>query len=214
MRECGIYKIENTINKKVYIGQSKNIPLRFSNHKYELNHGKHSNKHLQRAWNKYGKENFVFEILCECNPNEVNEKEIYFIKLYNSFERGYNRTEGGTDSETASEYGRRMAEIVHERRKTTKNKCLECGEETKDGYNKYCVNHKYKCKKCGTRYFYRSTICDKCMRAYHMNYCCECGKKIKMNSNRQKTCKSCSKILARRRKAKWRYKQKTLQNRT
>lgn len=67
MKKIGIYKIENTINKKVYIGQSNNILIRFSNHKYELNSNKHSNSHLQRAWNKYGRENFIFDILCECN---------------------------------------------------------------------------------------------------------------------------------------------------
>jgi group I intron endonuclease len=152
MKICGIYAIKNIINKKVYIGQSNNILSRFSNHKYELNNSKHSNSHLQRAWHKYGKENFIFEILCECSPKELNEKEIYFIGLYCSFENGYNRTDGGTNSEVVAEFGRKMAKILHETKRTTKNKCLICGEETKDGYNKYCTNHKKKCIKCGKRF--------------------------------------------------------------
>jgi group I intron endonuclease len=213
----GIYKIENTINKKVYIGQSNNISLRFSNHKYELNNNKHSNSHLQRAWNKYGKENFTFEILCECNLEELNEKEIYFIGLYCSFEHGYNRTEGGSDSEAAAEFGRRMAKIMHERKRTTKNKCLECGTETRNGYNKYCPEHKYKCKKCETRCSNWSKVCKKCKRTYGKNNninpiigtCYNCKKEIIKNSNKQKYCKECAetkiteqqKILMRKRRA-------------
>lgn len=164
MKICGIYAIENIINKKVYIGQSNNILLRFSNHKYELNNNKHFNSHLQRAWYKYGKENFIFKILCECNPQELNEKEIYFIDLYCSFEYGYNRTDGGTDSEAAAEFGRRMAEIGHERRRTTKGICRECGKETKNGYQKYCSDHNRKCKICGERFKSEkyTNICHSC----------------------------------------------------
>lgn len=203
----GIYKIENIINKKVYIGQSKNIPIRFSNHKYELNNNKHPNSHLQRAWNKYGKENFTFEVLCECKPNEMNEKEIYFIGLYCSFQHGYNRTEGGTDSEVAAEFGRNLAKIIHERRKSTKNKCLECGNDTKDGYNKYCVNHKNKCLKCGKRFgdSKHPVSCETCRITYGekdninpiIEYCFNCGEKIKKGSNKQKYCKKCAEIISR-----------------
>lgn len=197
MKICGIYKIENTINKKAYIGQSKNIPLRFSNHKYELNKNIHPNHHLQRAWNKYGKENFIFEILCECSIEKLNEKEIYFIGLYSSFEHGYNKTEGGTDSETAAEFGRKLAEVIHERRRTRKNKCIECGEETENGYNKYCSNHKNKCKKCGKRFcdLLHPVTCQNCIIKYNIGYCSECGKEIKKGSNKQKYCKKCARII-------------------
>jgi len=200
---CGIYKIENISNKKVYIGQSKNILLRFSNHKYELKNQIHSNTHLQNSWNKYGEENFIFDIICECDSEEINEKEIYFIGLYNSFEYGYNRTEGGTDSETAKEYGRRVAEIIRERKKTSKNKCVECGKDTKNGYYKYCSEHKNKCLKCGKRFFnpLYITVCDKCRITYNdnrnpsMSNCINCGKEIRKNSNIQKYCKECAKII-------------------
>ena len=49
----GIYKIENKVNGKVYIGQSVNIKKRWKQHKYELNSNNHVNKHLQASWNKY-----------------------------------------------------------------------------------------------------------------------------------------------------------------
>lgn len=60
---CGIYKILNRINGKYYIGGSVNIILRWSRHKNDLNKNKHPNTKLQNAWNKYGEENFKFEVL-------------------------------------------------------------------------------------------------------------------------------------------------------
>lgn len=87
-----IYKIENLINHKVYIGQTNNPKRRFSEHRakgYEIN----SNKVLYYAFDKYGIENFEFSIIEETeNPNE---REKYWIQYYNSFENGYNMTEGG-----------------------------------------------------------------------------------------------------------------------
>ena len=217
MKICGIYIIENIINKKVYIGQSKNILLRLSNHKYELCNNKHGNSYLQRTWNKYGEENFTFEILCECTPEELNEKEIYFIDLHCSFEYGYNRTKGGTDSEVAAEFGRKMAEIMHERKRTTKNKCLECGKETKNGYNKYCPNHKRKCIKCGKRFGNNGlvTTCSDCAIGYTgykeiIEKCSICGKEFTKKSNRQRVCPEHSIILERERKTKWRNKNKNV----
>ena len=78
----GIYKIENLITHKVYIGQSKNIKNRWKEHIYALNNDKHINIYLQRAWNKYGQENFNFESLEECTKKELNNKETYWFNIY------------------------------------------------------------------------------------------------------------------------------------
>ena len=59
----GIYLIRNKINNKVYVGQSVNIKARWSNHKRELEKGIHSNDHLQKSYNKYGKINFEFKVI-------------------------------------------------------------------------------------------------------------------------------------------------------
>ena len=59
----GIYKITNNINNKCYIGSSVNIKRRIITHKYFLKKGTHHCEHLQRAWLKYGCENFKFEII-------------------------------------------------------------------------------------------------------------------------------------------------------
>lgn len=78
----GIYKITNKINSKCYIGQSKNIEKRWSQHIKELNKNSHCNKHLQSAWNKYGQVNFNFEILCLCDYNNLNELETFYWNKY------------------------------------------------------------------------------------------------------------------------------------
>ncbi len=79
----GIYKITNLVNKKFYIGSAVNFKIRFSTHISELNSNTHSNKHLQNAWNKYGKENFLFEILesVENKENLLLREQYYFDTL-------------------------------------------------------------------------------------------------------------------------------------
>ena len=88
----GIYGIKNIVNGKIYIGSSNNIQRRFRKHKTELNTKTHSNKYLERAYEKYGKNNFEFIILEECNLQELIQKEILYIKKYNSLNtlKGYN----------------------------------------------------------------------------------------------------------------------------
>lgn len=91
----GIYKIENKINHKIYIGQSIDIQKRWSCH-LALYHNSASKLHL--AMKEDGVENFFLTILEECSREELDEKERYWISFYNSVQEGYNNTEGGTKS--------------------------------------------------------------------------------------------------------------------
>ena len=86
----GIYKITNKINGKAYIGQSRKIEQRFHEHIYA-----NTSSLIHKAIIKYGQNNFTFEILEECSAEELNEKEIYWIKYYDTYENGYNLTLGG-----------------------------------------------------------------------------------------------------------------------
>ncbi len=95
---CGIYKIENLVNHKIYIGQSVDIKgSRWPSHLYMLRNGIHYNQYLQNSWNKYGEENFDFSIIEECEAESLDEKEMYYISLYKSYlnEFGYNCNLGG-----------------------------------------------------------------------------------------------------------------------
>ena len=91
----GIYSITCTVTKKRYIGQSVKIKTRWKEHQSELKHNKHHNYKLQRDYNQYGAVNFIYEVLELCPKRELDEKEKYYIKLYNSFNDGYNLTQGG-----------------------------------------------------------------------------------------------------------------------
>lgn len=88
-----IYEICSLINKKRYIGWCTNFHIRKRTHLIRNNH--HSLK-LQRAWNKYGADNFLFKILeNDVESNVILEREIFYIKHFNSFKNGYNCTIGG-----------------------------------------------------------------------------------------------------------------------
>lgn len=96
-KHSGIYKITNTTNNKVYIGQSIDIHRRWDEHLRRLASNRHENAHLQSAWNCYGRDAFIFEIIDECAEKDLNNKEMYYIDHYQSYknEYGYNNTLGG-----------------------------------------------------------------------------------------------------------------------
>ena len=90
----GIYKITNQVNGKIYVGQSVDISSRWSSHKSEFKRQKYDTK-LYRAMNKYGLKNFILEIIEECPQDKLDEREVYWINYYNSYQDGYNETLGG-----------------------------------------------------------------------------------------------------------------------
>ena len=89
--KCGIYKITNLITDECYIGQSNDIYRRWSDHcKCGLGIDTPVGNKLYKAIQEYGLENFTFELLVECSQDELNEKEKYFIELYQADTFGYN----------------------------------------------------------------------------------------------------------------------------
>ena len=101
----GIYSIKNTINNKIYVGQSVNLESRFTDHKSALRNNRHFNKHLQDSWNKYGEESFEFNIIEECEDQNLDEREQFYIAKYDSMNPlfGYNRNSGGSTNKQLSE---------------------------------------------------------------------------------------------------------------
>lgn len=93
----GIYKITNKINGKIYIGQSCNIEKRLQDHKYHATCTSKPAHYIDRAIKKRGVDNFDYEVIEECKIEELNDREIYWIKYFDSSnsEKGYNLSLGG-----------------------------------------------------------------------------------------------------------------------
>ena len=91
-----IYKIENTTNNKIYIGKTtKTIEERWKEHCKNSKADKLTGRPLYFAMRKYGVDCFSIKEIEECSNDIINEREIYSIKFYESFENGYNATRGG-----------------------------------------------------------------------------------------------------------------------
>ena len=92
---CGIYKITNLITDDCYIGQSVDIYKRWNDHcKCGLGIDTPPGNKLYKAIQEYGLENFTFEVIEECSQAELDEKETYFISLYQADTFGYNSQKG------------------------------------------------------------------------------------------------------------------------
>ncbi len=99
-KPAGIFQVKNTANGKVLLGSSLNLEGPLNSHKFMLTIGRHRNEALQREWNEYGPERFVFEILevvkvkddPDFNLSDELEllEQIWIEKLQPFGERGYN----------------------------------------------------------------------------------------------------------------------------
>lgn len=116
--KTGIYKITNKVNGKIYIGQSKDIERRFKHHK-----ALYSDFAIHQALKKYGIENFIFEVLYECQIEEMNKWETFYITIFGSLSpKGYNLNMGGDGKEISEETKKKMSES---RRKQIRPKCKD-----------------------------------------------------------------------------------------
>lgn len=92
---CGIYKITNLKTNECYIGQARDIATRWKEHcKCGLGIDTPARNKLYKAMQEYSLTNFSFELLEECSIEQLNEKEYYYIDLYDSVKFGYNTLKG------------------------------------------------------------------------------------------------------------------------
>lgn len=104
-----IYIIRNTVNTKVYVGQTTvSIKLRFQNHLSAARNGK--DYIIGKAIRKYGEDKFYIELLEECLEEELNEREVYWISYFNSTDSkfGYNMSIGGNVTRTTIELDKEL----------------------------------------------------------------------------------------------------------
>ena len=129
---CGIYCIENLINHKKYVGQSLDIYRRWRDHKNELNGDRHHNAYLQKAWNKYGEDNFSFYVLEECDVSIIDDREIHYIRAFNCTNNGH-----GYNIETGGNTNKILAIETREKISDAK-KGKYCGGENPNAHPVYC----------------------------------------------------------------------------
>ena len=129
-----IYKIQNMINGKKYIGQTTaSLNRRFNQHKNNRNKPYFSNVALYQAFNKYGIENFSFEEVEEVANSKLDEREIYWIDYYDSYYNGYNSTLGGQNGKKYDWDINLIVELYNEYRSARKvAKELNCDHSTID----------------------------------------------------------------------------------
>ena len=127
----GIYKIENKINGKIYIGQSNNIQRRFQEHQTK---GTSSRIPVDIAIQKYGKDNFTYTVIEETTIDKLNQAEEFWIDYFNSIETGYNCSKGGEQQSIGENNGKAKLteQDVIEIRKAYNNHLKQ-----KDVYEKY-----------------------------------------------------------------------------
>ena len=103
--KSGIYCIRHKESGKCYIGQSVNLKKRVNYHV------RHTRQYIDRAIQKHGRDQFVFEILELCEESNLNQREVHWIASLNSVApHGYNLTYGGNSERPSAETRRRMSE--------------------------------------------------------------------------------------------------------
>lgn len=181
----GIYKIENTLNHKVYIGQSVHIEIRWKEHCRPS-----GDSVIAKAIQKYGKENFTFQVLKECDIEQLDELELFYIKKFNSIvPNGYNVTDYIDGKPTLYiYYDQEILNNIVNDLKENKLTILEISEKydlTKDtiyrinsgknhvnpnltypirivsGSSKHDKKHYY-CKECGAEITRAANLCKQC----------------------------------------------------
>lgn len=111
-----VYKIENLINGKIYIGQDKHDDSEYYG----------SGLNILRAIKKYGKENFKKTIIENCDSQEsLNEREIYWISHYRKIAKVYNIRKGGEGGFTSSEMKQIWQNLSEDERKVRLEKLAQ-----------------------------------------------------------------------------------------
>lgn len=119
--KSGIYCIENKLNHKKYIGQTKQKFIkRYWYHLWSLRNGSHFNKKLLNSFNKNNEDDFIFYMVEEeYDADKINELEKKYIKEFNTIESGYNISEGGQEQNlvqyVSAESRKRVGQLNKER---------------------------------------------------------------------------------------------------
>lgn len=157
----GIYKYTNKNNRKIYIGRSINIMRR----KWEHLHNPSPYSYFDQILKSLGEENFNFEIIEECNIQELQEKEKYWIKYFKSCvldgeDNGYNLTRGGEEYKSEENPWAKLSEKevneIIEKLKNTKVSIQKIAKEYNVHYN--TISDINRCKTWAWLHNYKTNI--------------------------------------------------------
>ena len=200
----GIYKITNLVNGKIYIGQSIHIERRWVEHCNPS-----SNSVISKAIQKYGKDNFNFEVIKEFSTqdfNKLDEYEDYYIHYYNSLvPYGYNVSENTGVQHTTfitlnKEQYNEIVDLLKNTNETFDSIALKFGVSRRtitrinNGYTHKMPNLTYPIRL--SEYGISPQFLE--LKEDKANYCIECGKKITYKSVRCSTCASINSRLVNR----------------
>lgn len=191
---CGIYKIENLINHKVYIGQSVNIKNRWKSH---LNVSKNPVSDgyeypLYRAFRKYGLENFSFKILEECPKEKLNQREEYYIKKYNSLDNNFGYNQRQVELVSRKLTPKQIEDIKEQLKNSTESTEKIASRHGISGRSVRAINNGQSWWDENTKYPIRQIFTHNQQKHY---YCSRCGKRINTNS---RYCQDCGHIVQRK----------------
>lgn len=185
---CGIYKIENLVNGKSYIGQSIDIKSRWRQHRSASSNSLNKNYEfpLYRAIRKYGLNNFNFVVLEECEPSLLNEREKYWIQYFDSYKNGYNQDEGGNNASHFIKLSKEKILEIIEILKVSKESSELIGKQFGvSGRTIRAINVGKQCRQDNINYPIRESLnllcCSKEQEAAQkeINTCLVCGKLTK-----------------------------------
>lgn len=161
----GIYEIFNVVNGHRYIGSSSNVCKRWKRHKWCLSKNKHHSIYLQRAYNLYTKECFIFTVIEEVEENRLFERETYYI---NELKPEYNLgSVGGGDNisnhpnseaikdKHSKNLTERLASMSEEERKSWHSRFGEYNPNWKGGVSQKVCS-------CGKNMSYHAKVCSEC----------------------------------------------------
>lgn len=145
----GIYRIVNLVDNKCYVGQTHNFNYRKGLHFSELRNDKHKNDHLQNAFNKYGEQNFVFEILerviIDSTLNIVEKRDILvpYEQKWIDFYRSNDMTFGYNKSPSAGSTAGLKQSAEHIAKRVAKIRGYRFTEQSRDRLSKAKSTQKY-----------------------------------------------------------------------
>ena len=160
----GIYRIRNKINGKCYYGSSKNIEKRWQRHKNQLKNNNH-NPLLQRAWNKYGESNFIFEVVEECKLSILLETEQKYLDTLPEYNIGLTASGGDNLSKNPNKTDiiKRITESIKKRYDSmTENEKKEKHSQPLENNPNWKGGSSFKYCECGKRIGYGNKSCLEC----------------------------------------------------